>query len=316
MTIASGSRSHQIAPAEAAERLRRVQQAVLGLPSLGTLADIVAEAPGIACEACGVDRAMVSHVRDGHIAVATSLNRHDPQETEAFRRLARTVRADLVDAAPELEAVTTQLPVLVRTLPHYESEVMRATVELLRASEYVVAPIVHAGRVVGLLHADRLPAEAPLTELDRELIWLFATGLGWALRDAAVAHYYDTPAGIAGGPSDVVESRLASLVHDLATGPGGWAEGELPPMLDDRLARLTPREREVLVLLASGASNSSIAATLVVSEATVKSHVRGVLRKLEVANRTEAVACYHTLSRGGRRITDPATSSASSSPSS
>ena len=102
--------------------------------------------------------------------------------------------------------------------------------------------------------------------------------------------------GIAGTPSDVIESRLASLVHDLATGPGGWAEGELPPVLDDRLAQLTPREREVLVLLASGASNNAIAATLVVSEATVKTHVRGVLRKLGVANRTDAVACYHALS--------------------
>ena len=51
------------------------------------------------------------------------------------------------------------------------------------------------------------------------------------------------------------------------------------------------------MLLASGASNNSIAATLVVSETTVKTHVRGVLRKLEVPNRTEAVACYHALSR-------------------
>ncbi len=51
------------------------------------------------------------------------------------------------------------------------------------------------------------------------------------------------------------------------------------------------------MLLASGASNNAIAATLVVSEATVKTHVRGVLRKLDVANRTEAVACYHALSK-------------------
>ena len=51
------------------------------------------------------------------------------------------------------------------------------------------------------------------------------------------------------------------------------------------------------MLLASGASNHMIAEALVLSEATVKTHVRGVLRKLEVANRTEAVACYHALSR-------------------
>ncbi len=61
------------------------------------------------------------------------------------------------------------------------------------------------------------------------------------------------------------------------------------------IGQLTPREREVLVLLASGASNQAIAGALVVSEATVKSHVRGVLRKLNATNRTEAVARYHAL---------------------
>lgn len=297
MTTVPGARPQHTADMDVATRLRHVQQIVLHLPEVGGLADIVANAPRLACEACDLDRAMVSHVRDGHIAVATSLNRRDPDRTETFRRLARTVRAELVDAPPELEAVTTQLPVLVRQLPEHESPVMQSVLETLEAREYIVAPIVHAGRVVGLIHADRDPSGPPLTDLDRELLWLFATGLGWALRDAAVAHYYDTPSGIAGTPSDVVESRLASLVHDLATGPGGWAEGEMPPVLDDRLSQLTPREREVLVLLASGASNNAIAATLVVSEATVKTHVRGVLRKLDVANRTEAVACYHALSR-------------------
>jgi DNA-binding NarL/FixJ family response regulator len=117
------------------------------------------------------------------------------------------------------------------------------------------------------------------------------------MRDATVAHYYDGESRLATSPGDFIETQLANLVHGLASGPGGWAVSEAPPEDRNALGQLTPREREVLVLLASGASNQQIADALVLSEATVKTHVRGVLRKLEVANRTEAVARYHALAR-------------------
>jgi DNA-binding NarL/FixJ family response regulator len=63
---------------------------------------------------------------------------------------------------------------------------------------------------------------------------------------------------------------------------------------------LTAREREVLELMASGATNGAIAAQLVISEGTVKSHVKRILRKLRVSNRAEAVARYlHLVMRNG-----------------
>lgn len=62
-----------------------------------------------------------------------------------------------------------------------------------------------------------------------------------------------------------------------------------------RLDRLTERELEVLISLADGKPNAAIARTLFISKATVGSHVLSILRKLEVANRTEAAVLAHKL---------------------
>ncbi|MEV0688160.1 LuxR C-terminal-related transcriptional regulator [Nocardia sp. NPDC050378] len=67
---------------------------------------------------------------------------------------------------------------------------------------------------------------------------------------------------------------------------------EIPvaPADDDRLERLNPRQREVLAFVASGMRNKVIAAELGVAESTVKFHIAGILKKLEVTSRGEAAA--------------------------
>ena len=61
------------------------------------------------------------------------------------------------------------------------------------------------------------------------------------------------------------------------------------PARPEALSELTPRETEVLRLMAEGLSNGEIAERLVVSDETVKTHVSRVLSKLSVRDRTQAV---------------------------
>jgi DNA-binding NarL/FixJ family response regulator len=77
-----------------------------------------------------------------------------------------------------------------------------------------------------------------------------------------------------------ITRRLVELYARPPAAPSGSIEA---------LATLTPRETEVLRLVARGMSNAEIADTLVVSEATAKTHVAAILAKLDLRNRAQAV---------------------------
>jgi DNA-binding NarL/FixJ family response regulator len=74
------------------------------------------------------------------------------------------------------------------------------------------------------------------------------------------------------------------------------------PTVPPELPELTPREKEVLILLAEGLSNSEIATHLFVSDATVKTHVAHILTKMRVRDRVQAVVIAY---RSGLVPTNP-----------
>jgi DNA-binding NarL/FixJ family response regulator len=113
---------------------------------------------------------------------------------------------------------------------------------------------------------------------------LRAGASGFLLKDAPVEELVRAVRAVAAGDAQLAPAVTKRLLDQVAR--------RLPAAVarDSRaLADLTEREREVLRLLAAGMSNAEIAAALVVSEATVKSHVSNVLQKLGLRDRVQAV---------------------------
>jgi DNA-binding NarL/FixJ family response regulator len=138
------------------------------------------------------------------------------------------------------------------------------------------------------------PAVLVLTTFDDdEYVFgaLRAGASGFLLKDAGPDAVVDAIRAVARGDASVdpaVTRRLVERWAELDAGAGDeTAAGPATPATDD--AGLTDREREILVGLASGLSNRELAAQLIVSEATVKSHVSNLLMKLGVRSRVQAV---------------------------
>ena len=158
--------------------------------------------------------------------------------------LLRVVR----DRQPDLVIVDIRMP------PHQETEG-------LEAARVIRRELPDIGILVLSAHA----------EVD-EAMELLATGraIGYVLKSRVtkVEGFLDTDGRVLGGESVVDPAIVQELVHVRHR--------------EDRLERLTGREREVLALMAEGASNAGIAKRLYVTEGTVEKHVRSILSKLRL----------------------------------
>jgi DNA-binding NarL/FixJ family response regulator len=110
---------------------------------------------------------------------------------------------------------------------------------------------------------------------------------GFLLKDARPADLADAIRAVANGDAIIAPGVTRRLLDNFASLLPDLRSNEPPctPALD----QLTDRERQVLIQVAEGLSNSEIAAALFVSEATVKSHLGRVLAKLSLRDRVQAV---------------------------
>jgi len=112
---------------------------------------------------------------------------------------------------------------------------------------------------------------------------LHAGAAGFLLKRTPPEQLIDAVHTVAGGDALLSPSVTRTVIERMARRPA--------PDLGSRdaLSELTPREREVLELIARGCSNAEIAAELVIEESTVKTHVKRILMKLRLRDRIQAV---------------------------
>ncbi|MCP2288832.1 LuxR C-terminal-related transcriptional regulator [Nocardia amikacinitolerans] len=253
--------------AQSAHHLRLAARAVAALRGARGTDELLARAAE-AVGTMGFDRALVSTTEGTTWHLHTMFVAHDPHWAAEILAAGRESRPTLDGHLVETDIVAKARPGLVFDVQH-NPRVVRPLVEFTRCSSYGVAPIVVGDTVAGLVHGDYYFQRREVDATARAMLAVFAEGLGHALTGATLLD------GLAAMRSGL--DRLTRAHTPATTSP---------------LPSLSDREAEVMDLLAAGRANRQIARSLSISEATVKTHITHILRKLGVANRAEAVACW------------------------
>ena len=177
-------------------------------------------------------------------------------------------------------------------------------VELARAEHPdVILMDVRMPGMNGIEATERIAQECPgtrvliLTTFDLDeyaFAGLRAGASGFLLKDTRPTELAEAIRTVASGEA-VVSPRITQRMLEMFAGSLPSSEAPSQSSSDPRIDSLTPREKEILVLMSQGMSNAEIAAHLVVSATTVKTHVGNVLAKLDVRDRVQAVVvAYET----------------------
>ncbi len=129
---------------------------------------------------------------------------------------------------------------------------------------------------------------------------LRAGASGFLLKDATAAELVHAVRVVAAGDALLAPSVTRRLIADFARQPRPH------PPFPDTLAALTPRETEVLRLIAHGLSNAEISGTMVIAAQTTKTYVGRILAKLNLRDRAQAVVLAYETGLVTPRSSDPA----------
>ncbi|MFL6091291.1 MAG: LuxR C-terminal-related transcriptional regulator [Aeromicrobium sp.] len=287
------------------EVFTRIHRELAALRQAESVEAIVSRAPQAACDACGLDRAIIYRVRGNDMYAEAAYVRDDPETAREFVEWSQDNPGPLQDRILESEMVRRRIPLLVLdALNHPDTH--KPMIEHYQTHSYVTAPIMPDGRVIGFLNADKAfqaPGDpAGVDAFDRDALWAFVEGLGSAIERAHVREKIRGKleeadrlmAQVRTVVSDLLQSNVELVRQDeqlvsSATGAAAALLGNATSAIQQLLSR---REIEVLELAADGWTNPRIAERLFISEATVKSHVGQILRKLGVTNRVEATRLY------------------------
>jgi DNA-binding CsgD family transcriptional regulator len=250
------------------------------------------------CDACGLSRAILFSA-DGCVLQVRHMHwTKDEDLREEWSAIARKRPPTLDPRDRETQLLRRHVSVLVTPdLTHG----MREVVEASQTAGYVAAPLIVNGTVIATLHGDRQFSGEPVDTMVRDLLATFAEGVGALLERTALLEQVRLQSRRMRAllaEADTAIDGLTSSGFELL--PGDPGEANFPPRpsgtsvkSDSRLVELlTRRELEVMELMARGATNTEIATRLVISQTTVKSHVKHILRKLHAVNRAQATSRY------------------------
>jgi DNA-binding CsgD family transcriptional regulator/GAF domain-containing protein len=282
--------------------LERIHASLSRLREVSTITELLAEAPEELCHSCDFDRAVISRLIGSTwmpevVCIAAG---QDPEVTRATKEFLEGAELPLSPMMLETELARRRAPALV-TDPMNDPRTLKALMVASKTPSYVAAPIVSSGRVIGFLHADCFGCGRILTALDRDNLWTFTKGFGLIFerivllerlseqRERVRTAFRSAEKFI----EDLSEAEIMLARQQRESGTAvSTAAGLVMPAQSRIQALLTAREREVLSLMVEGARNNEIADQLVISEGTVKSHVKNICRKLRASNRAEAVSKY------------------------